>query len=95
MYWLFWLLRKQLDKKAKVNFKIYDIIKGNKISFNKYIARYLKNKMLSDNEIWSVEHVEYIHNFSFKNNSEKEAGRPVSDFFLSFKKVFYEVKASS
>ena len=51
--------------------------------------------MLSDNEIWSVEHVEYIYNFSFKSNSEKEAGRLVSDFFLSFKKVLYQVKASS
>ena len=33
---------KQLDKKAKVNFKIYDILNWNKYSYNEHIARYLK-----------------------------------------------------
>ena len=33
-------------------------------------------------------------NFFFKNHTENEAGRLVSDLFLVFKKVLYEVKAS-
>ena len=33
---------KQLDRKAKVNFKIYDVTNWNTKSYNKHIARYLK-----------------------------------------------------
>ena len=33
---------KRLDKKAKVNFKIYDITDGKANNHNKHIARYLK-----------------------------------------------------
>ena len=33
--------------------------------------------------------------FFFKDQAENEAGRPVPDLFLFFKKALYEVKASS
>ena len=32
--------------------------------------------------------------FFFENNAKNEAGRVVSDLFLSFKKALYEVKAN-
>ena len=38
----FWLCRKPLDKKAKDNFKIYDVIDKTTNNYNTYIAQYLK-----------------------------------------------------
>ena len=38
----FGYIGKQLDKKAKVNFKIYDVANWNTKSYNKHIARYFK-----------------------------------------------------
>ena len=45
---------KQLDKKAKINFKIYGVINKGTNNYNTHIAQYLKKKMHPDNEIWSV-----------------------------------------
>ena len=50
-------VRKRLDNKAKVNFKIYCVTNWNTGNCNKHIARYLKNKRQSDNEIWSVNRI--------------------------------------
>ena len=38
----FGYLEKRLDKKAKVNCKIYDVTNWNTNNYNKHIARYLK-----------------------------------------------------
>ena len=38
----FGYIGKQLDEKAKVNFKIYDATNRNTRNYNKLIARYLK-----------------------------------------------------
>ena len=52
--WLFGHVEKQLDKKAMVNFKIYDITDQTKFNYNTYTAQYLKKKRQPDNENWSV-----------------------------------------
>ena len=39
---LFGYVEKQIDKNAKVNFKIYDATKWNTNNYYKHIARYLK-----------------------------------------------------
>ena len=55
LLWLFVHVGKRLDKKAKVNFKIYDIRKWEKSNCSTHIARYLKTQRQSDNEIdWLI-----------------------------------------
>ena len=41
-FWFFGYVEKRLDKKAKVNFKIYDVIDRETNSCNTHIALYLK-----------------------------------------------------
>ena len=41
-----------------------------------------------------IEHNKFFKYFFFRNHAENEAGRPVRDFFLFFKKALHEVKAS-
>ena len=43
----------RLNKKAKVNFKIYDITNWITNNYNKQVARYLIKKMELVNDIWS------------------------------------------
>ena len=38
----FWLYRKQLDKIAKINFKIYDVTDWIAINYNTHIVHYLQ-----------------------------------------------------
>ena len=45
---------KQLDKKAKVNFKIYDVTTWETYNFNAHISQYLMKLKQSDIETWSV-----------------------------------------
>ena len=40
--WLFWSAKKELGKKAKVNFKIYDVMNWEASNYNTHIAQYLK-----------------------------------------------------
>ena len=40
--WLFGFLEKPLDKKAKVNFKIYDVLDWTANSYSTHITHYLK-----------------------------------------------------
>ena len=53
LYWLFGYIEKRFDKKAKVNFKIYDVADWTTNNYNTHIAQYLKKKQ-SGNEIWSL-----------------------------------------
>ena len=48
---------KRLVKKAKVNFKIYDVTNWNTSNYSKHIARYLKMLSQSDNDIWLVNRI--------------------------------------
>ena len=41
--WRFGHVEKQLDKKAEVNFKIYDVTDWTANNYNAYIVQYLKN----------------------------------------------------
>ena len=58
---------KQLDKKAKINFKIWDTTNWEKNNYNTDSARYLKKvKRESDDEIWSVNRMKHKKYFSWK-----------------------------
>ena len=46
-----------LDKKANVNFKIYDVAGTRTYIYNAHIAQYLKKGSQSGNEIWSVNRI--------------------------------------
>ena len=48
---------KWLDKKAKVNFKLYDVRNWETNNYNAHIAHYLKKYRQSDIEIWSVNRI--------------------------------------
>ena len=59
---------KQLDKKAKVNFKVYGVTNWNKNYYNNHIVRYLKKKRQLDNDVGQL----IEHNvFCCKNLQEK------------------------
>ena len=55
--WLFGHVEKQLDKKAKVNFKIYGVTDWTKNNYKINIVQYLKKWRQSDNEILSVNRI--------------------------------------
>ena len=50
---LFGYVEKRLDKKVKLNSKIYDISDWTANNYNTHIAQYLKKQRQSDNQIWS------------------------------------------
>ena len=52
LFWAFGRVEKRLDKKAKVNFKMYDVTNCITNNYNTHIARYLKDLRQSDDEIW-------------------------------------------
>ena len=87
--WLFWSSR----KKAKVNFRVYDVIYW-ETSNNKYIVPII-SRSKSKQAIKFCQLLEYnMRNIFFKNHEENEAGRLVLDLLLLSKKALYEVKAS-
>ena len=49
-FWIFGHVEKRRNKKAKVNFEIYDVTNWITNNFDIYIARYLKKWGQSDNE---------------------------------------------
>ena len=49
---LFGFVGKQLHRKAKVNFKIYDTTDWETNNHNTHIAQYLKKERQSGNETW-------------------------------------------
>ena len=52
--WFFGYAEKPLDKKAMVNFKIYDIIDWKTNNYNAHVPNISRKKRQTDNEIWSV-----------------------------------------
>ena len=48
--WLFGYVEKRLHKKAKVNFKVYDVTDSTTNNYNTYISQYLKKWRQLDNE---------------------------------------------
>ena len=42
LYWIFGYVEKRVDKKATVNFKIYDVTDLTTNNYNTHIAQYLK-----------------------------------------------------
>ena len=52
--WRFGQLKKQLVKKVKANFKVYDGGNWETNNYNAHIALYLEKSLQLDNEIWSV-----------------------------------------
>ena len=55
--WLFSHAEKRLDKKDKVNFKIYDFTTWLKNNHNIHIDQYYKKQRQSDNLIWSFNRI--------------------------------------
>ena len=55
--WLFGDVEKCLDKKAMVNFKIYDVADWASNNYNTHITQYFKNKGQLNNEIWPVNRI--------------------------------------
>ena len=53
----FGYVENRLDKKAKVNFKIYEATDWTTNNYNAYIAQYLKNYGQPENEITSVNRI--------------------------------------
>ena len=51
---LFGYVEKRLDRKAKVNFKIFDVTCWTTINYNTHITQYLKTQRQPDEEIWPV-----------------------------------------
>ena len=50
---------KRLVKKAKINFKIYDITDWVKINYNIHIAQYLTKKRRPSNEVLSANRIQH------------------------------------
>ena len=50
----FGCVKKQLHKKAMVNFKIYDVTDWTARNYKAHIAQYLMKERQADNEMWSV-----------------------------------------
>ena len=79
LYWLFDYVGKQLDEKAMVNFKIFDVTHWIANNCNTHIAQYPKKQKQSGNGY-------SVRNIFFKNHA---SGRLVPELFLFFKKALY------
>ena len=60
LVWVFGHVGKRLDKKAKANFKIHDVMN---CEINTHIARYLKKQRQSEDKIWLVNRYNMRINF--------------------------------
>ena len=83
---------KWLDKKAKVNFKIYHITNWNTNNYNEHITRYLKNK--DNHKMKFGMAIKYKMRNIFLKSCRKWDSETISDHFLFFRKALHEVKAS-
>ena len=79
----------RLDKKAKDNFKVFDVIPGELNNYNIYIANISKSKGNQTMKFGQLIEIVFI-----KNHGENEARRLVLDFFWILKKISSKVKAS-
>ena len=86
--WIFGYVEKRLNKEAKVNLKIYDVIDWTTNNYNPYIVQYLKKyQAMKFGQL-----IKYnMGNIFFKNHAENEAWRLVPDLILLFKKALYKV----
>ena len=83
--WVFGHIGKRLDKKAKVNLKIYGVTNWNTNNYKIHIVRYLKKQRQSDNETWSINQlIEYIacEIFFLKNYAQNLVEKLLPDPFL-------------
>ena len=94
LYWLFGYAEKRLDMKTTVNFKTRDVTDWTTDNYNTHITQYLKKKMQSGNEIWSVNKIQREKYFVFKYHAENEKERLVPDLLLFCKKALFKVRAS-
>ena len=92
--WLFGYAEKRLDMKTTVNFKTRDVTDWTTDNYNTHITQYLKKKMQSGNEIWSVNKIQREKYFVFKYHAENEKERLVPDLLLFCKKALFKVRAS-
>ena len=85
MFQIFDHVRKRLDQKAKVNFKIYDVTSCIINNYNTHIARCLKKQRQSDNEILSVKTIS-LEIFFLKNHAQNVMERlvPNRQFEVSY-----------
>ena len=61
---VFGYLKKRLDKKAIVNFKIYDVTDWTTNNDNTHIIQCLREERQPDNKIWSVDRIQQEKHFS-------------------------------
>ena len=93
-------VRKWLDKKAKVDSKVYDVTEWETNNYNKYTAQYLKKWRQRGNKIWSVNRISHETYFPFKNHTQKAQGAylcinsPKSFYFSSVKQFDFIVCSS-
>ena len=79
------------DKKAKINFKIYDVINWETNSHNTCLANILKSKSNQNMKFGQL--IEYkVIKFFLKNYVENKVRRLFSDLFFSKRKASYRGK---
>ena len=83
----------RLDKRAEVNFKIYDVTNWEKNNYNKHCHISQKVKAARQRSLFSSKNLT-CEIFFFKNHGEKEARRLVLYFFM-FLKNHYKKKQSA
>ena len=51
------MLKKRLDQKDKINFKIHDVTAWLTNNYNTHIAQYITKQTQRDNETWSINRI--------------------------------------
>ena len=65
------MLRKRLDQKDKVNFRIQDVATWLTNNYNTHIAQYLTKQTRLDNETWSINRI-YQEKHFFQKSCRKQ-----------------------
>ena len=87
------ILKKWLDQKDKVDFKIYDVTTWLTNYYKHILPNTSQSKSNQTRKLGQLKE-EKRAIFFFKNHAENEAGTMVPDLFLFFKEALHEVKAS-
>ena len=77
---LFDYVEKRIDKKAKINLKLYDVTDWIMKNYNTYSTQYLNKQMTPDNKSWSVNRRCEI--FFLKNHLQNVWDRVVLHTFM-------------
>ena len=89
---LFSDVEKQLDQKASVYSKMYDVIDWATDNYNTPIAQYLKKQRQQDNEIWSINRTYQEKYFTWKIFTQNVVQRLlVPDFFRKSNFAFTQI----